>query len=423
MTRYTLPYSKTSVEFDLPDALDAQVTRLAPREVAPAADPLAAVEAALERAPLNAYATAMGPGQRAVIAVNDKTRPVPHTLLLPPLLARLEALGFAPRDITLLIATGTHAPMQPDEFASVLPAEISARYPVYSHDGDASAEHVSLGMTSSGTPVAVNRRWWEADLRIVVGNIEPHQFMGFSGGVKSAAVGLSARQTINANHALMTHPRSQINRYNDNPARQDVEEIGRIIGVHYALNAVLNDHKQLVHALAGAPVDVMAAGMPLLRAIYEVHVAAPFDLVIAAPGGHPKDINLYQAQKALGHAAPITRPGGAVILAAACPDGAGSAAYERWMREGNFTTHEEVLHRYEEEGYRIGPHKAWQIARDATRVRLLFVSDMPREFAARLLLNPQPTVQAALDVALADLPAGGRIAVMPFANATIPVLS
>ena len=136
---------------------------------------------------------AVGPGSRrrtAVIAVNDKTRPVPHAILLPPLLRRLEALGFAPENITLLIATGTHAPMPPEEFGSILPAEIlRSAIPVYSHDCDAAGELVALGETASGTPVAVNRRWWEADLRIVVGNIEPHQFMGFSGGVKSAAVG------------------------------------------------------------------------------------------------------------------------------------------------------------------------------------------------------------------------------------------
>ncbi len=174
--------------------------------------------------------------------------------------------------------------------------------------------------------------------------------------------------------------------------------------------------------LGGRPVDVMEAGIPLLRAIYEVQVDEPFDLVLVAPGGHPKDINLYQAQKALAHATMVTRPGGTVILAAACGDGTGSAAYERWMLQGGFGSHEQVLERYAAEGYRIGPHKAWQIARDATRVRLMFVSDLPRELSQRLLLNPFPTVQDAINQALAGLAPGARIGVMPFANATIPVL-
>jgi lactate racemase len=435
VTRYRLPYGKGWAEFDLPDELDGQVTLLAPRAAKPVPDPRAAVQAALDAVPVWGAETAeVAPlgdvdtsdayraGKSAVIAVNDKTRPVPHAYLLPPLLARLEALGFAAEHVTLLVATGTHSPMPPSEFAAILPPDILAHYPVYSHDCDATGEMVSLGVTARGTPVFVNRGWWDADLRIVVGNIEPHQFVGFSGGVKSAAVGVTARVTINTNHAMMTAPGSQINHYEDNPCRQDVEEIGRMIGVHYALNAILNDHKQIVHVLGGRPEDVMAAGIPLLRAIYQVEVDEPFDLVIVSPGGHPKDINLYQAQKAFGHATLVTRPGGTVILAAACPEGTGSAAYERWMHEGGFQSHEAVLRRYAEEGYRIGPHKAWQIARDATRVRLMFVSDMPRELSQRLLLDPFPTVDDALSVALGGLPPAARIAIMPFANATIPVL-
>ena len=88
--------------------------------------------------------------------------------------------------------------------------------------------------TARSTPVWANHRYLEADLRIVVGDIEPHQFQGFSGGVKSAAIGLAGKPTVNANHAMMTDPRAQIGRYEDNPCRQDVEEIGRMMGVHFA---------------------------------------------------------------------------------------------------------------------------------------------------------------------------------------------
>ena len=177
-----------------------------------------------------------------------------------------------------------------------------------------------------GTPVWVNRRFVEADLRIVVGNIEPHQFQGFSGGVKSAAIGLAGRETVNHNHAMMTDPLAQLGRYDDNPARQDVEEIGRLIGIHVVLNAILNEKKKIMHVVAGEPAAVMEIGIPLSRKVCQVAIAAPFNLVIASPGGHPKDINVYQTQKALAHANLITRDGGMVILAAACPEGSGSAS-------------------------------------------------------------------------------------------------
>ena len=418
MADYTLPYGKTALRFSLPDGLAVEV--LAPADVPPAPDPLAAVEAALNDPAAGVRLEDFAGARSAAVAINDKTRPVPHAHLLPPLLARLEALGLPPAAITLVIAAGAHPPMPPDEFAQVVPAGVLARYPVVCHDCDDAGELVYRGATARGTPVWVNRRYAEADLRLVVGNIEPHQFMGFSGGVKSAAIGLAGRDTITRNHAHMTEPAARLGQYAGNPAREDVEEIGRLVGVHYALNAVLNRHKQIVQVVAGDPMAVMQAGIPLAEAIATVPVAAPFDLTLASPGGHPKDINLYQAQKALAHAALVTRPGGTIILAAACPEGAGSDHYERWMADVD--SYEAVFAKFARESFHIGPHKAYQIARDAARVRVRLVTDMPPDLARRLLLPPA-ALDDALAEALASLPPGGRVGILPNANATVPRLA
>jgi len=345
---------------------------------------------------------------------------VPHKYLLPPLLEQLEALGLPPDKITLLIATGTHPPMPPEEFEWVLPPEILARYPVICHNAYDQASLVHVGQTERGTPVWINRLYVEADLRIAVGNIEPHQFMGFSGGVKSAVIGLGGQETINRNHALMTDPQARLGEYDDNPARQDVEEMGRIVGIHFALNAILNERKQIVTAIAGAPEAVIRHGIPRVRELYQVSVPEPFDLVIASAGGHPKDINLYQAQKGLAHAALVTKAGGTIILTAACPEGTGSDKYEQWM-EG-LTSYEAVFERFRREGFRIGPHKAFQIARDAAKVRVLLVSEMEAGFVRSLLLTPVASLDRALSPALAALAPEARIGVMPLANATIPLL-
>jgi len=148
LTTYHLPYGKAHLTFTLLDDLNVQL--LAPHDAAGAADPLAAVTQALE-SPLGGRlltglwddlgrpSSVVRRPSSVAIAINDKTRPVPHKELLPPLLARLEGLGFAPADITLLIATGTHAPMRPDEFPQVIPPDVLARYPVISHDCDDAA--------------------------------------------------------------------------------------------------------------------------------------------------------------------------------------------------------------------------------------------------------------------------------------------
>jgi nickel-dependent lactate racemase len=409
-----IPYGKGYLP--LPQGLP--VTLIAPRPVEAVPDPLAAVSAALENPVGGRRLEDFGQARSVAITINDKTRLVPHQHLLPPLLERLHHLGIRPDQITFVIATGTHAPMPAEEFERILPPAILQRYRVISHDAYDESVLVDLGKTTHGTPVLVNKHYWAADLHLVVGNIEPHQFMGFSGGVKSVAVGVASFQTINHNHALMSHPNSQLGRYEDNPARQDVEEIGRMIRVDFAVNALLNSQKQIVEVIAGEPVAVMQAGIPRVRAIFQVEVEAPFDLVITSPGGHPKDINLYQAQKALAHAALITRTGGAVILVAACPEGTGSQHYEDWVL--GMDSQEAVIERFKREGFKIGAHKAFQLARDATRLRVVMVSQMPPEFVQRLLLQPASSLEEALSQLV--LPPNARIAVIPAANVTIPSL-
>jgi nickel-dependent lactate racemase len=419
MTTFNLPYGKSSLTFTLPEGFVAKT--LEPKDVPAATDPVSRVEKALSK-PVGGVELSQFHNARTVsIAVNDKTRPVPHQHLLPPLLKRLEALGIPPTAIQLFIATGTHPFMPPEEYPRILPAEVINRYSITCHEADDHNNLVHLGTTARGTPVWVNKSYLEADLRVVVGNIGPHQFQGFSGGVKSAAIGLAGRETINHNHAMMTDPKAQVGWYKDNPPRQDIEEIGQKIGVHFALNAILNSQKEIVHALAGDPRAIMEVGIPLAREVYLVEVDTQYDFVIASPGGYPKDLNLYQTQKALGHASLITRDGGVIIITAACPEGSGSQSYESWM-EGVHSI-AEVFSRFQQEGFRVGPHKAFQIARDADRVNVFLVSDLSPEFTRRMLLTPASSVEEAFSLARKDLPPTPRGAVMPQATSTIPYLN
>lgn len=413
-----VPYGDTNQGFHLPDSYS--VDWILPPEFPGVSDPVKEVLRALAE-PLGGIDLADFRGaDSAAIAINDKTRPVPHHQLLPPLLEKIASLGIPSNRTHLIIATGTHTPMPPEEFERVLPAEIIARCKVSSHDCDA-PDLVDLGITSRGTPVRMNRQYLESGLRVVVGNIEPHHFMGFSGGVKSASIGLAGRETINRNHALLSDPNARTAVYAENPMRQEVEEIGRMAGIHYALNALLNTNKEIVRVLAGEPIAVMQTAIPLVRSICQVTTSGEYDLVIAAPGGHPKDINFYQSQKGLTHAAMLARDGGTVILAAACPEGVGSTAYQSFLQGIN--SQEQALEEFNRQGFRVGPHKAFQVARIARRVRVLICSEMPPDQVRRLLLEPASSIQGALKSVLPDLPQPGtRVAVLPRAVATVPAI-
>ena len=413
-----LPYGRGTVTATVPDTIGVDVVDLP--DVTPSADPIGEVSDALA-SPVGGFDWSRWERAESVaIAVNDKTRPVPHRFLLPPLLERLAELGIADGAITFHIAVGGHPPMTPDEFTAVLPADIVDRYRVVSHDAEDPGGLVHLGETSRGTPVWANRSYAQSACKIVVGTIEPHQFVGFSGGVKSAAIGLAGPATINANHTLMAHPDSLVGTYDSNPARQDVEEVGAMIGVDLALNAILDPHREIVRALAGEPVSVMHAGWPLAVQQAQVEVDLDYPLVVASPGGHPKDLNVYQSQKAVSSAARIVRPGGTIVLTAACPEGSGSDHYEDWVAQRS--SNDDVLATFRAEGFRVGPHKAFQLARDSVEARLVVCSEMSDELCDRLLLEHRPGLQQAVDDAIDSFTPEDRIAVLPHAGLTIPTL-
>jgi len=415
--KINLPYGKKFLELAIPEGYNLDI--IAPSDVAPAAAPMEVVRRAI-LSPLGPSLADFSKARSVSIAVNDKTRPVPHDLLLPPLLQELERIGTPANAITLFVATGTHQPMPPADFPRILPPEIIAKYTVVSHNCDDLDNLVELGVTQYGTNVLVNKLYYQSDLRIVIGDIEPHHFAGFSGGVKSAAIGLTGRETINHNHEMLVDKNATIGEYDQNPLRQDIEQIGKMIGIQFAVNAVLNGGKQIVSAFAGDPLAVMQAGIPEARKICQTYIRHRFDIVVASAGGHPKDINFYQSQKALTHSALLTRDGGTVILVAACPEGSGSQPYESFMQD--IHSFPEVFEKFKREGFRVGPHKAFQVAREGVRIQIVLVSEMDAGSVSRLLLTPANDLQDAFTKVRGGLTPETQIAVMPRATNTIPII-
>ena len=213
MTKLRLPFGRHTVSAAIPAGYF--VDFVWPRDLAPSAEP----DLLVRQAVYNPLGDVQPPraGQTVAFAINDKTRPVPHEFLLPPVLQGMRHAGVRDEDVTFIIATGTHPGMTPDEHSAILPREIIETYRVLCHDAADQTNLTALGQTSRGTPVSINSVYMAADYRIVIGNIEPHQFQGFSGGVKSAAIGLAGLPTINHNHAMMRCEGARLGEYDANP--------------------------------------------------------------------------------------------------------------------------------------------------------------------------------------------------------------
>lgn len=355
------------------------------------------------------------PGQQVVIVTSDMTRPCPSDRLLPPILDELAMAGIPDNDITIVIALGLHRPMTEAEMETAVGPGVYSRVQVVNHDPD---DTVYLGVTSAGTPVEIFRPVVEADVRICVGNLELHYFAGYSGGAKAVLPGCASRATLNANHAMMVRPEAAAGRLDGNPLRADLEEGTAILGVDFILNVVMDGHR-IVGAVAG---DVTAAhrrGCELVAARGIVEIERPADVVLVSAGGHPKDLNLYQAQKAMDNAAYAARDGGALILVAECPEGLGSQTFETWLTEAS--SPDELLVRIQQE-FVLGGHKAAAVAAVLKRARVYLVSALPPDLVRRCWMTPFDDPNAALAMALAELGPDARVLVLPQAGSVLPVV-
>lgn len=414
---YKIPYGNSEIEFSLPEnvTVDLILPDFFPGQKE--GDLNISIKKELNH-PIDAMKKgSFIKGKKVGIAINDPTRPVPHSTLLPPLLDYLKDQGVNPEDISFFVATGTHRPLSKDDFAKYLPSSVIDHYQIHSHDCDDIANLLFLGTTRRNTPVYVNKTFHEHDTRIVVGNIEPHHFMGFSGGVKTAAIGLAGRDTININHALLLDPVSTIGNYENNPTRQDVEEIGEMMGLTAALNVVMNSEKNIINVFWGTPRCVMKAGVPISRKVCQKKVNQKYDLVIASPGGYPKDINLYQAQKAITHVSQITKENGTIILVAECREGLGSKLFEEYI--SNFSSFQEIIEHFEKIEFKVGPHKTYQLALQAMRNRLILVSSLDESTIKKTILESAKSVKGAINLVSEIYKPNYSIAVVPFATNTV----
>jgi nickel-dependent lactate racemase len=355
------------------------------------------------------------PGQKIVIITSDISRPLPSYDVVPPVLDELYAAGCDRGDITVVFGLGSHR-CQTDEERRHLVGE-RAFQEVRCVDSDVN-DCIHVGTTTHGTPVDITRIVAEADFRICLGNVEFHYFAGYSGGAKAIMPGVSTPAAIQVNHRMMVSPTACAGKLEGNPIREDIEEAGRILGIDYIVNAVLDEHKHIVYAVAGDSVKAHREACRYLDRMYRKPIPKQADIVLVSQGGAPKDANLYQTQKALDNAKHAVRPGGTIILIGACNEGLGSVKFEEWLTAA--PTAHSLVERIRQD-FQLGGHKAAAIAMILEYATIDLVSQMPDDFVRSIFLNPRPSAQAALDAAFIKYGPDASVLAMPFGGATLPI--
>ncbi|HYB92546.1 MAG TPA: nickel-dependent lactate racemase [archaeon] len=414
-----LPYGRTEIPVKVPD--ENLLGIITPNEKQGVADPKAEIIRALEN-PIKSkrLIEIAKPGNKAAIVIDDVTRPSPSYLMIPPILDELNRAGVKDEDITILIGCGTHRLATPEEAAKLVGEDVYRRIKVVSHDCKSAEIVCAIGETKFKTKVCVNKIFFDADVKILVGDIELHYYAGYGGGRKGVVPAIGSLDTIQHNHSMLLDPKATVGILEGNPVHEDMTESARLAKVDFILNVVLNTRKEIVGAFAGDLEQAFLDGVKVVDEMYKVHVEQPAEIVITSADGDPHDIDLYQALKAVENAKCIVKEGGVIILVAECREGYGNQVFYDWMtRLKNLEDVEKEVKR----NFMLGGHKAYYLLKTLEKAKIILVSTMPDYYATGVFkLKTSKTVNAALNTAFNIVGKKSKIYVVPNGSTTLPLL-
>jgi nickel-dependent lactate racemase len=421
MKVYQVPCGKKLIPLQVPDHVPVQYVES--RKAEPVLDVGRAVEEAINR-PTGTprLRDLVKPGKTVAIVVSDITRKLPEEIIVPLLVRELEAAGIKKGDITAVVATGTHRPNTAEELREKF-GNVVDEIAFVNHDPWDSKGLVNLGISTGGIPLVFNRIVAQADYRVSTGVIETHLFAGYSGGVKSIAVGVAGEETIGATHNYEMMKNTRLGVIEGNKFRQFLTEAAQAIGLHFIVNVVQTGSKEVVRVVAGDPVEAFHEGVKTARHLYEVEVDQAGDIVISGVS-YPKSRDLYQASRA-GNVVvfgpkPAVAKGGVILIPAPCEDGCGHPGYCEIMKRSEDV--EDVIAISREEGFAPGEQKALILAWILRPARIVMTDCiLPRETLKELYLESVPTLQEALDRELQKEPKA-RVLLIPDGLLTLPVV-
>ncbi len=381
---YTLKYGHGELRVQLPSGPGSEVEVCQqPERSVTAADEQDIVGAALSK-PIKSrpLADIVVPGERVCIVTSDNTRPMPSSKVLPGIIDSLFRAGVEPGDIQIVFALGIHRKQSTAEQRELLGPQIPDELRAIDSDPE---DTVFLGRTPQGTPVHVFRPVARADRVICIGNVEFHYFAGYSGGAKAILPGVCSAETVEHNHRMMLDCGARAGKIEGNPVRQDIDSVLELLSVDFIVNVALSGEGQIAYAAAGHPVAAHRDVCGFVDRVNRKGSARRSNLVIASAGGHPKDVNLYQAQKAMDFACQFAADDAPVLCLGECSEGYGNETFAEWLR--NTSSLDDVAARLHA-GFELGGHKAYALARSTHGRTVGLVSSLPEPAVRDAFLHP-----------------------------------
>jgi nickel-dependent lactate racemase len=406
--RIRIPYGKTAKYLEIPDRnLTGIISDSVWRQRR--SDEKIVIKKAMANPVGSGRITEISRGKKsACILVSDITRPCPSFKFLPYMIDELNSAGI--NNIKVVFSLGIHRKQTEDEKIKLVGKYAAEKAKLI--DSDTSRCRL-IGHTSRGTPVEIFEEVLDSELLIATGNIEYHYYAGYSGGAKALMPGVSSYKSILKNHSMMRSVDASSGRCSSNPVRMDIEEAGKLAGIDFMFNVIIDENKNIVDAVSGANNEAFFEGINRYDHLFGKKVKERSDIVLVSPGGYPKDLNLYQAHKAIENVKDIVVPGGKLVLIAECIEGFGQETFRSWSHK--VKDHAYLENKIEKE-FIFGLHKVLAISRILLIADVFLFSDLSREeteeigfkktFDLQGFINGQ--VKAYEDVKITAVP-GGRV--------------
>lgn len=374
-------------------------------------------------------------GKKVAIMVDDWGRPTPCGEFLPDVIRLLNEAGARDEQITIVTASGMHLPMNDERMLAKVGPEAFRRVRCISHDAGNMNELAFCGITPLGTPIWINRWVAEADFKMAFGRIFPHSNYGYEGGYKMIVPGVASFETIMRDHSLNFSDHSDYGILKNNPSRDEADAVGRMVGIDFLVNFVMNYDVKPVKAFGGSVEAVFRAGVSYgQRNVWAATTqGVPADITISC---HREmgDISLSNnPHYYVGLAMSVTRPKGIVIS---------TMKYEprpRNMLHGfnlDDMPFSELIRLHEKRDWNLDPREIQHTIKairgafyrrrefEYRPQKLFLVSDeFPRSLLERWNAEQFPTIQAAYDEAVKRMGGEARVFVLPDAKRTLPLIN
>ena len=329
------PYNHGHIEVSLPDETTVYHSSY-PEPMASAPDlVLRSVRNPIGCEPLAEKLRVSG-ARAVVVVVSDITRPIPYADFLGNLLEEIESAEVLRDNITILVATGMHRPSTIAEREFMLGSRACERYRIIDHQAEKKDDLVRItGKSWAGRPIELNRRFVEADFRVITGLVEPHFMAGFSGGRKAVCPGLCSLETIKAFHSFsfLDDPSARNGNLKGNPLHEEALSIARQAKIDFCLNLIVDRKHRIVEAVSGELEASHQVTCEMVRRYTCPQVEQQRDVVLTSCGGHPLDATFYQCVKGMVAGLPAVRRGGTVVALGSCSEGIGGSEYRNLMFE------------------------------------------------------------------------------------------